>query len=225
MATKECIACSEEIQVSAKLCKHCGTTQDDERFHSGEIKPKSAPSRKGHICPVCDEGDSVASVASIIDSGTSNSTSLTMMNQFGHPLEMYSGVTVSSSSSVLAQRLTVNIPEAKFPYKWLAFGFGISFFLSQKIFSQPGSSANLGSDLFNNIIGPIFVSVIVGPLLGMILGFIFKSVEANKIVPQQQAAHSVNNTLRNSYYCSRDDVVFNDELSGSPQDFISKLLN
>ncbi len=30
--TKACIACAESIQSGAKLCKHCGTLQDDKRF-------------------------------------------------------------------------------------------------------------------------------------------------------------------------------------------------
>lgn len=40
---KECIACAEEINAKAKLCKHCGTAQDDFRFssdsqpHSGDV--------------------------------------------------------------------------------------------------------------------------------------------------------------------------------------------
>lgn len=32
--TKPCIACSEEIKSSAKLCKHCNTRQDDKSFES-----------------------------------------------------------------------------------------------------------------------------------------------------------------------------------------------
>lgn len=32
MADKECIACAEKIRVNAKLCKHCGTRQDDPSF-------------------------------------------------------------------------------------------------------------------------------------------------------------------------------------------------
>jgi hypothetical protein len=43
--TKACIACAESIQVGAKLCKHCGTLQDDKRFAPGKVTSKSkAPS-------------------------------------------------------------------------------------------------------------------------------------------------------------------------------------
>lgn len=36
---KECVACAEEIKVNAKLCRHCGTLQNDERFgeHEGNV--------------------------------------------------------------------------------------------------------------------------------------------------------------------------------------------
>jgi hypothetical protein len=34
--TKPCIACSEDIKSSAKLCKHCNTRQDDKSFESPE---------------------------------------------------------------------------------------------------------------------------------------------------------------------------------------------
>jgi hypothetical protein len=41
--TKVCIACAEQILPNAKLCKHCGTLQDDPRFsHDGQLGP--APS-------------------------------------------------------------------------------------------------------------------------------------------------------------------------------------
>lgn len=42
MATKECIACAEQIQESAKLCKHCGTMQNDRRF-SDVVTPIPQP--------------------------------------------------------------------------------------------------------------------------------------------------------------------------------------
>jgi len=34
--TKPCIACSEDIKSSAKLCKHCNTRQDDKSFENPE---------------------------------------------------------------------------------------------------------------------------------------------------------------------------------------------
>jgi hypothetical protein len=37
---KECVACAEEILIAAKLCKHCGTTQDDPRFTFQESQKK-----------------------------------------------------------------------------------------------------------------------------------------------------------------------------------------
>lgn len=44
MATKPCIACAEEIQEAAKLCKHCGTMQTDRRFQERpQVVIKSVP--------------------------------------------------------------------------------------------------------------------------------------------------------------------------------------
>lgn len=38
---KECIACAEEIKGNAKLCKHCGTSQDDSRFLTNSLTESS----------------------------------------------------------------------------------------------------------------------------------------------------------------------------------------
>jgi len=41
--TKDCVACAEPIMSNAKLCKHCGTLQDDPRF-THDNQPGTAPS-------------------------------------------------------------------------------------------------------------------------------------------------------------------------------------
>lgn len=49
MVTKACIACAEEILDAAKLCKHCGTLQEDTSF----ISAQSAPATQ--VCVRCNE--------------------------------------------------------------------------------------------------------------------------------------------------------------------------
>ncbi len=36
---KHCVACAEQIKAAAKLCRHCGVMQDDERFSSEPTNP------------------------------------------------------------------------------------------------------------------------------------------------------------------------------------------
>lgn len=54
--TKECVACAEQIQANAKLCRFCNTLQNDQRFH---------PQSKSEAAP---HSTSVAAVNSLIDS-------------------------------------------------------------------------------------------------------------------------------------------------------------
>lgn len=49
MATKNCIACAEEIQEAAVLCKHCGTMQDGSNMPQAAPKAKLTPHECNHI--------------------------------------------------------------------------------------------------------------------------------------------------------------------------------
>ena len=223
MAVKTCIACAEEINLDAKLCRHCGVMQDDERFASSEAKTTPAKKRVGHICPKCDSSDAVSRVSSIIDSGTSTSASLTMMNQLGHPLDIYSGITVGSSTSALAQRFAIFVPAARFRFVWLFVGFLASIFTLWKLWFHEGGQLDCGSLAANVIVSGI-ISMFTGPLLGVIFGFIAKASERRSLAASQEASWSAIEQLRSAYYCARDDLVFKGNKSGSPEQFVAKLL-
>ena len=82
-----------------------------------------------------------------------------------------------------------------------------------------------GGSLAADLIIAGTISIITGPLLGMIIGFIAKIREKQKLALAQIEAYNAITELRSAYYCSRDDLVFKGKKSGSPEEFISRLLS
>ncbi len=221
---KKCVACAELIKFEAQLCKHCGTMQTDLRF-SKAASTSASPAKSGKgVCPKCEMSDGVKSVATIVDSGTSNSTSVTLLGQMGHLQNAYAGISLGSSSTALAQRLSVFVPEARFRFLSLLAGCILSVFAAMNLWFYKGGPLDCGSDLFNAGFA-FFVSLFIGPVIGLILGIVVKEIEKIQLRPQQQAATRAIRTLRDSFYCSRDDLVFNGFISGKPEEFINKLLS
>jgi hypothetical protein len=227
---KECVACAEDIKLDAKLCKHCGTRQDEAEFidspkpakNSGD---KTAPKQtKGTYCPECRQIDSVARVSSIVDRGRQNSSSIGFSTQTGSGQSPYTNLAVGSSSSHLADRLTIYVPQAEFQYKFVDFLMGC-FFAGVGFF---GFVFKQGAPVDSGPLNPIFASIAtlaIGPIIGIATAVARKNNNANNLVGLQLLMESAHEKLRNSYYCSRDDLVFNKLHSASPEDFIDYLID
>lgn len=61
---KPCIACAEDIKSDAKLCKHCGTRQDDHEYLA-KPSPEPAPQLKEAKETVDTQGDDALSVSTL----------------------------------------------------------------------------------------------------------------------------------------------------------------
>jgi len=66
---KPCIACAEDIKSDAKLCKHCGTRQDDHEYLA-KPSPEPAPQLKQTKEPVDTESDDALPLSTLIGLST-----------------------------------------------------------------------------------------------------------------------------------------------------------
>lgn len=227
---KDCIACAEEIKFEAKLCKHCGTRQDETEFSDSRKSSsrtddkKSSKQVKGTLCPKCRQIDSVARVSSIVDRGRQNSSSIGFSTQLGSGQAPYTNLAIGASSSHLAERLTIYIPHAEFQYKFVDFIMGC-FFAATGFF---GFAFKAGTPLDSGPFNMLFASIAtlaVGPVTGIATAVARKNNQERNLYGLQLLMENAHEQLRNSYYCSRDDLVFNKKHSASPEDFIDYLMN
>ena len=230
MTSKPCIACAEDIKLEALLCKYCKTLQNDSEFvSSGSTKsraatPNSKSERKlNQTCPKCKQVDSVQSVASIVDSGTINSSGFSVMSQFGNAANSYTGMSVSSSSSMLVDRLTIGIPEIEFRYRFVDFALGtfFAFGLFIGLVFKHGSPADSGP--FNVGFAAI-CSLVLGPILGIYTASVRRKNQSEKLIPVQIALNNASIKLRQAHYCFRDDLVFDGQHFGDPETYIERLI-
>jgi hypothetical protein len=57
-----------------------------------------------------------------------------------------------------------------------------------------------------------------GVLVGVIVAFAYRAIEKRRLIPATLAAQRTQERLRASYYCLRDDIVFNEDTYGSPDE-------
>jgi hypothetical protein len=227
---KNCVACAEEIKEEAKLCKHCNTIQDDPKFNPSREERLVQSSKKttrrtvpASICPVCDQSDCVAKVSAIVDSGTSSSVNLGMLSQLGNLSNTFGSVSIGTNSSSLASRLTIEIPEAVFNYKFVDFALGVFFAFGLLIGLVFKTGSPLDSGPFNIIFTSIG-SLFIGPIIGIFIALTRKRNQEQNIAPLQEALVDASEELRQARYCSRDDVVFDAKFCGSPEEFIENVI-
>jgi ribosomal protein L40E len=215
-----CPECGTTNGAEAKYCTNCGTKQilKDKPTKKAVKSQKLAPS--SYPCPICGESDSCQKIASIVDSGNSVSVGLSTFTTWSLDPVMGSGVNVNASSTNLARRLSVAVPEAKFQLQW----FFTGMLLAIIIVYQWAKQGNSGDSLLVALFFSIAMGLIPGALLGVVLGFVVKAIEARKMEPFRIAAVKAQQEARKSYYCFRDDIAFNDVFSDSPELFMQELV-
>jgi len=183
------------------------------------------PTGKGidaSTCPVCKQNDAVQSVATVVDGGRSTSVNVGMYSQFMNPLNTYTGLSVGASNSNLASRLTVPYPTASFRFMHLLYGTVAMAFIFRALVFATGKSFDAGSNGFDWFFA-IVAALFTGPLVGLVTGLIHKGIESASLIPRQKESVSATNRMRNSYYCFRDDVVFDKQQVAKPENFIRSM--
>ncbi len=209
-----CSNCGNKLSEIQKFCPSCGSENNAAINKSTSstlpLTESSTAVRDEQSCPECNQKDSVQKVASIWSTDQSEVEGKTTLLLSAK----YQGTTVSG----LAKRLSAPVkPWAAKENKWNTWigcsGCAVVLGLGSVIISfAVDPSTTLGLIVFS-VIGVII-------LITNLYNLKKQSAEEREI--QKQAWDRSTNRLGQAWYCSRDDLVFDANLSGSPEVFVHK---
>lgn len=217
-----CGECGTKAQDSDKFCRGCGSLLGVVALSEPKMQRQNPSKRKQSDCPVCSSNDAVQKIGAIIDAGVVNSVGSHggLVGQFGTTnMGYYGGLNLSTSQSAMARRLMVPVPVATFQYGWLLVGVLVSALAVFQWLSRDSVSKD-GWWIYGIV--SLGLAVIPGLPLGWLLGIISKRIEARRIEPFAENAVRATAYVRESFYCSRDDIAFGNDFFGKPEDFIEK---
>lgn len=212
---KKCVACAEAILAEAQLCRHCHSRQSDQHPSSEVRDSKSTQQSSVRICPECQSDSNVQRVAAIISSGSSTTNTFGLATQLSNPTNPFIAGSVGRSQTDLARRLTLPLPQPRYG---IALSVAVLLFLAiplALVWSSATAAANSTPFSWNFLLA-VIGSAIVFPLL---IGG--KARETAR--KRQQPVLKAQEVIDNSFYCFRDDLVYNERFNAKPEVFLETI--
>lgn len=213
-----CKHCGKGVPGDSNFCPFCGGT-----FAQGTADTPSIAdpplavgdeSTGKNTCPLCMSRDTVQRLSTVLDMGKSSSVGAGLGGSSGPGIG--GGVFATSTSSDLVRRLSPpSRPVNSLVGPWIIWCLGLYI-----IFSVVGGIAmgNIGSGI---VLWAFLMPVIM--LLAILPAQISKALRAPKFVRLQDSWDARTEQLRASYFCIRDDVIFNETAAESPDVFKANL--
>jgi hypothetical protein len=170
-------------------------------------------------CPLCDSIAYSDRVSNIIDSNTTKTAGFAMTMGVGHS-PVSPSVFFSNSTTALAQRFsTPPVPGQANPKNLLGWTFLWGTIASLMIYSALAGGPN--NAFSNPIVYAFILSLPFGFLIGFLLYFPTQAIIWAATSRQRFSWEKSNHKLRNSLYCYRDNVVYDNTVVGEPADFMT----